>query len=172
MLKLSSRVRRARRLSMVAVLAVACSLAASGSASAQELGFFGFGLRAGLSLDPDQAFVGVHVDLGQLAKQVYFRPNLELGSGDDQTVVAFNLAALYFFNSRWQRWEPYAGGEIGVNHREIERSSLPDVDDTEPAINAVFGIDTEMKSGDRLLFEAKLGLIEEPDFKLLVGWTF
>src|SRR5206468_12246458 len=50
----------------------------------------GVGLRGGLSVDPDQFYVGVHVDAGPLVDHLWFRPNVEIGLGDDRTLFAFN----------------------------------------------------------------------------------
>lgn len=153
-------------------LVAGCVLTTGTNVYAQDLGLFGWGVRGGGSLDPDQIVVGVHVDLGTITENLYFRPNLEFGFGDDAETATLNAAFHYHFDTKWERWEPYAGGEAGINYIEVDLPNGFDADDTEPAINGVFGIDTETTNGDRLLFELKIGLIEEPDFKLLAGWTF
>lgn len=164
----------ARRCAVVFSAVLMLWLAGAGlPSSAQEMGFFAVGLRAGVSVDPEQAFVGLHFDLGELTEHLLLRPDLEIGFGDDETVYAAGAQVLYFFPRRWKQWEPYAGGEIGVNHREIdEPRGVRDPDETGLALNAVGGIETELEGGNRFLVELKLGLAEEPRLKLLVGWTF
>ena len=62
----------------------------------------GLGVRAGASVDPDQFYFGGHLDTGPIADRLHFRPNVEIGLGDDVTLVAFNIEFAYFF--------PPAGG--------------------------------------------------------------
>ncbi len=53
----------------------------------------GGGLRTGLSLDPDQFYVGAHLDAGPLVDRLWFRPNVEIGLGDNLTL--FTLAKAF-----------------------------------------------------------------------------
>jgi len=140
--------------------------------SAAEIGFFGWGLRGGISSDPDQAVVGVHFDLGEFADRVLFRPNADFGFGDDETVITANAAVHWLPAQTWDKWQPYVGGEIGLNHRDIDRDHGRDKNETDLALNAVGGVDRVRPGGAKLSFEIKIGLAEEPDLKLLVGWTF
>ncbi|MDH3283826.1 MAG: hypothetical protein OEQ13_03735 [Acidobacteriota bacterium] len=157
----------------VALTMILLALVSVGSASAQEIGFFGWGPRVGISADPDQLFGGVHFELGDFAENVLFRPNVEVGFGDDETVLAVNAAVHWLIPRRLQRWRPYVGGEVGLNHREIDRGGrFKDIDDTDIAINVVGGFETERGGGSRMLLEGKVGLAERPRIKLLVGWTF
>ena len=43
----------------------------------------GWGIRAGLGVDPDQLIVGAHWDLGEIVEHLRLQPNVELGFGDD-----------------------------------------------------------------------------------------
>ena len=63
-----------------------------------EIRFEGWGIRAGLSSDPDQVYGGVHFNLGEFAKDVRFRPTVELGFGDDQTVLQLHDMVVLFSN--------------------------------------------------------------------------
>ena len=45
----------------------------------------GPGVRAGVSVDPDQFYFGGHYETGELIDRLYLRPNLEVGVGDDVT---------------------------------------------------------------------------------------
>lgn len=164
----------ARRLAvLVSVLTVAVTAAGSAPSSAAELGFFGWGVRGGVSIDPDQVFGGVHFELGEFSEGVLFRPNVELGVGDDETVLSVNGAVLWLLPRSSGQWRPYIGGELGINHREIDRPEpFGDRDETDLAINFAGGVETTRKGGGRLMLEGKIGLAEKPRVKLLLGWTF
>ena len=138
-----------------------------GLASAEGLSYRGWGPRVGLSVDPDQVVAGVHIDLGQLVKKLRFQPNLDIGYGDDALFVGAYLGAYWFFDVDGH-WDFYAGSDLGMIYEDIDyRDSDLDV-----AFNAVGGIETRMSNNSRLLIELKVGVIENPDFKLMVGWTF
>ena len=53
------------------------------------------GIRAGVSADPDQFFFGGHIESRPLIERLTFRPNVELGIGDDLTVFTGNLEFVY-----------------------------------------------------------------------------
>jgi hypothetical protein len=136
---------------------------------AEGLSFRGFGPRAGLSADPDQVFAGMQWDLGNFGASLRFQPNFEVGFGDDQWLFTVNAPALWFYEKvDWGGWTPYTGGEIGINYARQDRKK----NTTDLALNAVGGFETRLKSKTRLFIELKLGLIENPDFKILVGWNF
>jgi hypothetical protein len=122
------------------------------------------GVRAGISVDPDQFYVGGHYETGPLVDRLHFKPNLELGFGDDVTHVGINFEFVYKVLTRNQ-WTLYAGGGPAINFY-----SFDDIDesDTEPGINALFGVE----ASNGLFFEVKLGAIDSPELKFGVGWTF
>ena len=144
-------------------------LTVSSVSLANGLGYQGWGPRVGISADPDQLFGGVHFDLGEIVEHLRLQPNVEIGFGDDVTSVTGSVAVHWLYEVDWPGWQPYSGGEVGLNYLDFDgrRGS-----DTEFALNAVGGVETRLKSDNRLSFEIKLGIIEEPDVKLLVGWTF
>jgi len=123
-----------------------------------------YGLRGGLTLDPDQFHIGGHMDLGQIVGDMRLVPNIEVGFGNDQTVVAFNGDLIYDF-----RESPWSlGGELGLNlvdHKD--RGS-----DTDFGLSVLGNYRLGLSSGKTLVLEAKLGLIDSPDVKLTVGWNF
>jgi hypothetical protein len=87
-------------------------------------------------------------------------------------VVAANFGALWFFQTDWDGWKPYAGGELGLTYQDFDGDNHRDGSDTDVALNAVGGVEARLQSDTRLFFELKLGVVEEPDLKLMVGWTF
>lgn len=155
-------------------VAIALWVAAAGSVTpAQEMGFFGWGVRGGLSVDPDQVFLGFHVDLGEPAQQIRLVPNVEIGFGDDQKLLAANCTGRYEFRSvHWDRWMPYAGVEVGFQYTKFDRHLPGDSSNTDVQLSALGGIVTDLKGGNKLFLEAKIGLLENPDLKAMIGLFF
>ena len=124
----------------------------------------GPGVRGGVSVDPDQFYVGAHYETGPLVDRLHFKPNLEVGFGDDLTLVALNFEFVYKFPTR-RAWNLYAGAGPAINIY-----SFDDLDDSEaePGLNFLFG--AEHARG--LFFELKLGAIDSPDLKFGVGYSF
>jgi hypothetical protein len=167
-----------------ACLAVSWAAASSAFAAAGSSGFGyrGWGARGGGTFDPDQIHAGVHVDMGNLATRLRFQPNVEVGFGDDVTAVAVNFEALYFFSENWDGFSPYTGAGLGVNYfsfdvpdaaKEAVEAVGGEIDDseTDAGITVIGGVEKGFATG-RFLTELKLGLIDAPDFKVTVGWTF
>ncbi|HKQ18330.1 MAG TPA: hypothetical protein VJW75_01155 [Candidatus Eisenbacteria bacterium] len=137
-----------------------------------DLGFRGWGPRVGLTVDPDQVHVGLHMDYGVFGPRVRFQPNIEAGFGDDITLVAFNFEAAYRFRDRWDAWTPYLGGGIGLNWVHFDAGPFGDESDTDFGASILGGIERGLSNGNRFFVEAKLGLADSPDAKFTVGWTF
>jgi hypothetical protein len=72
------------------------------------------GVRAGVSVDPDQFYFGGHVETKPIVDRLRFRPNIEVGLGDDTTLVAINIEFAYFFSST-SPWQLYAGAGPALN---------------------------------------------------------
>lgn len=128
-------------------------------AAAQDAGF-----RGGISVDPDQFYFGGHLETAPLVDRLHFRPNVEVGFGDDILLIAANMEFVYKFPRRGD-WGLYAGGGPALNIYTFD-----DVDDseTEGGLNVLLGVETARG----LFFEFKVGAIDSPDFKFGVGWTF
>jgi hypothetical protein len=122
------------------------------------------GVRAGVSVDPDQVYLGGHYETGPLVDRLHFKPNLEVGFGDDLTHIGINFEFVYKF-STGSPWDLYAGGGPAIN---IYRFDDIDESETEGGLNLLFGI--EHARG--LFFEVKVGTLDSPDLKFGVGWTF
>lgn len=148
----------------IATVALVC-LVWTGSASAA-----GWGPRLGLAVDPDQVHFGAHLDAGYLADQLRFQPNFEMGLGDNMTIGAFNFDMLYLFNSRWDTWAPFLGGGPAANLVDHDRNNSDA--DLEAGLNLVGGVERRLASGGRFHSELRFGLIDTPDLKWTVGWTF
>jgi hypothetical protein len=122
------------------------------------------GVRAGVSVDPDQFYFGGHYETGPLIDRLHFKPNVEIGFGDDIKLVAVNFEFVYKFPNKGP-WRLYAGGGPAINFYSFDNS---DDGDSEPGLNLLVG--AEAASG--LFFEVKFGTIDSPDLKFGVGWTF
>lgn len=139
-------------------LAAMASAALPASAAAQ-----GLGVRAGASVDPDQFYFGGHYESRPLVEQLHFKPNVELGIGDDITTLGLNLEFVYKIPIDGSPWRIYAGGGPAVNFYSFNNNSA-----TEGGLNVLFGAETEQG----LFFEIKLGALDSPDVKFGVGYTW
>lgn len=152
----------ATRVNFFLILVALMGLAAPAAAQ-------GPGVRGGVSVDPDQVYIGGHYETTPLIDRLYFRPNIELGLGDDVVTTAFNMEFIYKFPTRTD-WRLFAGGGPAVNFYNFDNGPgrRGDGTETEGGFNFVFGAEHR----DGLFFEAKVGAIDSPDVKFGVGWTF
>jgi len=140
------------------------------TANSRSAGFHGVGPRVGLTVNPDQVHFGGHIDFGDLAENLMMLPNLEIGFGDDLTTIAPSFELDYRFRSDWGVWTPYLGGGIGPVFYSAKHGGSA----SELALYLQFGIG-KGRSGSQsghFFIEGKLGLVDAPDFKATVGWTF
>ncbi len=144
------------------LLATVLVLAGVAPAAAQTAG-----VRIGVSGSPDQFFAGLHFETGPLIEQVHFRPNLEVGVGSSQTVVAVNFEFVGKFPIKREPWTVYAGAGPAL---VIDRVSNNVVSNTSTGggFNILLGV--EHTRG--LFTEIKVGMIDSPSFKFAVGYTF
>jgi hypothetical protein len=158
------------KLACIALVLVPMGASAQSEA---DVGFRGWGPRLGVTVNPDQFHFGAHLDFGNFARHVRFQPNVEVGLGDDLTLVAVNMDAAYRFVERWEAWTPYLGGGLGINIFSDDESGVVDESNTELGVHVLGGIEKGLSTGDRFFVEAKVGLVDEtPDFKGTAGWTF
>ena len=137
-----------------------------------EIRFKGWGIRAGLSSDPDQVYGGVHLDLGELIEDVRFRPTVEFGLGDDQKVLQV-LAEVHQVFSKFRVCKPYLGAGLGLTYINYDDDHLGDDSVTEGSVVLIGGIETELSQAVKLFFEFKVGLAnEDPEMKFGVGLSW
>jgi hypothetical protein len=125
------------------------------------------GVRAGVSGDPDQFVIGGHLETSPLVERLTFRPNLELGVGDDVTLVAFNFEFVYSFPLRDEPWRVYAGAGPALNLYSFDRGRNDDTS-AEAGLNFLVGI----QHSRGFFSEFKVGAIDSPDIKFVVGYAF
>lgn len=157
---------------IIIILTIICFATKTMAQGMSGIGWDGWGARAGLSGDPDQIYGGVHFNLGEFAKDVRFRPSVELGLGDDLTVLQI-LAEVHYVFSKARTWKPYLGGGLGFTYVNFDNDHPGDDSDTEISLCPIGGIETRLNQGKKIFFELKLGLTDEdPDIKLGVGLSW
>jgi hypothetical protein len=126
------------------------------------------GIRGGISVDPDQFYFGGHLETSPLVDRLYFRPNVEVGFGDDLTLIAANMEFVYKF-TRNRSLNLYAGAGPALNIFMFDDDGAGDNDaDTEAGFNILVGAETPKG----LFFEFKIGAMDSPDLKFGVGYTW
>ncbi len=163
------RERKLRVLTQVAAIAVLL-LALSSTSSAQRLfGLHGIGPRLGVSINPDQFHFGGQLDLGDLAPRLMMSPNVEVGVGDNVTVIAAMMDVNYRFRNDWGSWNPYLGGGIGPVFYNFDHGRS----DSELGLTMQGGLARRLISRAGYMFlEFKVGVVKTPDVKMTVGWMF
>lgn len=126
-----------------------------------------FGVRAGVSIDPDQFYFGGHVESGPLYEDLHFRPNVEIGFGDNATVVGLNGEFVWYFQLRNNDARIYAGMGPAIN---IVSFDIGPVSDTNVYAGLNFPIGVEF--GEGYFAELKVGAIDSPDVKFGFGFTW
>ena len=140
---------------------VVCAVFVIGLASRVEAQ--GFGVRAGVSADPDQFYGGIDYETAELLDRLRFRPNLEIGVGDDATLTTVNFEFAYRIPIQKKPWSVYVGGgpALVISHAHGDTN-------TGGGFNILLGI-----AHRRGLFaEIKVGTIDSPGFKFGVGYRF
>jgi hypothetical protein len=175
---------RANRLGVVLTLATATLAApcvaantanSATTGSTESMGLRGWGPRVGVGSDPDQAIAGVQFDVGQFAPRVHFVPNIELGFGDDHTIVAVTAPVLYRWDKGKASVQPFAGGGLTVgwiDHDHPDRRSDDAGSDVEVALEGIGGVTWNLR--DRTDFSVEMNLVfgDLWDLKFLAGWIF
>ncbi len=158
------RLRVARFAHVVGLALLGLFMAVGTGLAQQPLGFKSWGLRAGVTIDPDQVHVGFHINAGEFAPRVRFQPSFEVGFGNDEVVGAINIDALYTF--RKPSWRPYLGGGLGV-------ALVSPTGDRHGDFNARAGLNLiggfEWGPRGRYLLELRAGVGDLPSLKLTAG---
>jgi hypothetical protein len=121
------------------------------------------GVRAGVSADPDQFFFGGHLETRPLLEHVTFRPNVEIGVGNDVTTIALNLELVYSIPLKRDPWRVYFGGGPAANIYST---------DGDDGVKGGFNILIGAQHTGGLFTELKVGAIDSPDLKFTVGYQF
>jgi len=127
------------------------------------------GFRVGYTADSfDQVFVGVHARAAELKQNLAFQPSLEVGFGDDVTLVAGNADIFYEFSEfETALWSFYAGGGVLISWGDYASAS-----DWNVGLGIAGGARYKISEGKRLFSEVRFGIEDAPDFKISIGLTF
>ncbi len=130
------------------------------------------GIRVGISGDPDQFVFGGHIETSPLLDRLVFRPNAEIGLGDDLVLIALNLEFAYKIPIEDNPWTVYLGAGPALNILSFSDGDgrRRERDDTE--VEGGFNILLGAEHGDGLFTEFKIGASNSPDLKFVVGYSF
>ncbi len=161
-----------RRLLCCCALVLPAALGLAAPSSAQDIGYRGWGLRAGASDDPGQVVLGVHADFGEFIPNLRFQPNLEVGLGDDATIVSLTAPVFYraLINGDFTL---YGGGgaTLGAVDRDPEDGREDEGTEFEIAPMLAGGLEWPIAEG---AFFGELALTggDFATIKLVAGWSF
>ena len=145
---------------MVVMGTMLAALLMASPAAAQERNF---GVRAGVSADPDQFFFGGHYETKPLIKHLTFKPNVEIGIGDDTTLIALNIEFAYHIPIEKQPFFLYLGGGPAANIFANEGD-----DHVGGGFNFLVGL----QHNKGLFTEFKVGVGDSAGLKFMVGYAF
>lgn len=123
----------------------------------------GVGVRAGVGANPGQFYGGVDYETAELLERLRFRPNLEIGVGNDVLLTTVNFEFAYRIPIQKKPWGVYvgAGPALVISHAHNDTSAGG-------GFNVLLGL-----AHRRGLFtEVKVGAIDSPGFKFGVGYRF
>ena len=123
----------------------------------------GIGIRAGLSRSPDQFGLGGQAELGPVFASSFFVPSVDVGFGDPSTVTVVNGDL---------RWYLLPLPETGIRIYGQAGPALVVSPDTELGLNLVGGTDIPMKSRNRYNIEARFGVGDIPDLRIVFALVF
>lgn len=129
----------------------------------------GFGLRPlGFSINPDQYVLGVQAVLGKYYRG-RFAPSVDFGFGDNVTVITGNFDfKIDLFSPPKSRSVFYAGAGPTLSYITPDGGDS----DTEIGLSLLGGIKLGMNEKNYYNIEARFGVGDIPDFKLLAGVMF
>jgi hypothetical protein len=122
------------------------------------------GVRVGVSGDPAQFYFGGQYESAPFAEQLRFRPNLEIGVGDNHTLVAVNFEFAYYMPvQRRSPWSFYVGAGPALVVDRVNSNT-----NTGGGFNILVGA----QHSQGFFAEVKAGFVDSPSFKFGVGYTF
>jgi opacity protein-like surface antigen len=140
---------------------------------ASGLGWQGWGVRLGVTDDSDQVVGGAHFNLGEVASNLRFQPDLQLGSGDDHTTL-YGTVPLYYRFGTASRITPYAGGGVALGYVDWDAPPGSNADDSsfEVGARATGGVEWPRRGNQAFFLELSVGFGDVHDATLLAAWSF
>jgi hypothetical protein len=139
------------------IVALAVLLLINGRAEAQGIGFQG-----GVTIDPEQVFVGTHFETAELFRNFRFRPAIDGSFGNDFSLATINIEFLYHIEVGRSGWSMFQGGGPAV-------VLLRQHDDTSVHAGSFFTFGFAHESG--FFTEFKYGGGTYPTLKFGAGYT-
>ncbi len=166
-----------RYLVWIAIMVVALPIWAEEPAetsSESDIGYKGWGLRVGLTTDPDQIVGGVQFNFGEFTRNLRFQPDVQLGLGDDATTLFVNAPVYYRWYDAHADFTPYAGGGIalGFIDRDLPPTSSGDDTSFEIGGRATGGLEWSRSAGGTFAVELSLGFGDIHDAQVVALWNF
>jgi hypothetical protein len=144
---------------------IICAAAAVLTASTIESharGRDGLGMRAGMSMGPDQFLIGGQAELGPVLDASYLVPSLDFGF-DDQTTVVANLDL---------RWYLLRLPETAIHFYGSAGPTMVLSPGTEVGLTLTAGVHIPMKHQRRYNMELRFGFGDVPDVKIVAALMF
>ena len=123
----------------------------------------GLGVRLGLSSGPDQLVVGGQAELGPAVGSAFFTPSVDLGFGDGETSSVLDLDL---------RWYLLRLPETGIRFYGQAGPTLVVAPNGEIGLSLAAGADIPMRRGKRYNLEARFGLGDVPELKIVFALLF
>jgi len=146
------------------LLFAALFMCAGRKAEAQGLGFQG-----GLTVDPEQVYVGSHFETGELFPRFHFRPGIDGGFGDNATLASINVEFVYRIPIRGGTWAFYQGGGPAVLLLRPRWPGARGSSDTSVHAGLIVTFGFAHENG--FFTEFKLGSGNSPALRFGVGYT-
>jgi opacity protein-like surface antigen len=145
-------------------------------AAASAGSFTYYGPQLGFSQGPDQFVVGGHLKWNAVAPQLDFVPGVEVGFGDNFSMVSMNGDFHYKISSS-SNWQPYVGAGVGVHFASLDNSFNSNGNDnrssdTRTGGHFIVGAGVPTQGRSRFFTELKLGFGDSPDMKVMAGWNY
>ena len=121
-----------------------------------------------------QFVVGGHLKWNAVAPQLDFVPGVEVGFGDNFSLVTMNGDFHYKISSS-SNWQPYVGAGVGVHFASIDNSfnsNSNSTSDTRTGGHFIVGAGVPTQGRSRFFTELKLGFGDSPDMKVMAGWNY
>ena len=145
------------------------------TSSSMDIGYHGWGLRAGMADDVDQVVGGAHMNMGEFIPHLRFQPDIQLGAGDDVTTI-YATAPVYWRFETETRFVTYVGGgpTVGwVDYDDDDSLGNNSGDsDFEAGAKLTGGMEWPRPQGEAFFVELSLGFGDVHDVTALAAWTF
>lgn len=129
----------------------------------------GFGVRGGLGINPDQGVIGLQAEMGgKRLKAFRLAPSADFGFGDNVTTFCGNLDFLLHVPFPGSGGGAYGGLGPTLTYWDVDSGQ----NDTEIGLSLVAGMRLGMGDRNAYNLEARFGVGDVPDFRILVGVLF